>query len=249
MQSSSNLNDKIIFITGASDGIGRATSIECARQGATVIIHGKTTPKLEQLYDEITEAGYPEPVIYPLDLEKMTPEDCDTLNKVIHQEFGKLDGLFNNAGWLGASSPVQQYDIKLWHRVMQINLNATFMLTQACLPLLNHDTSSSLLFTLDDKATAYWGAYGVSKAGLSAFMKILADELESSSINVCGLQPGPVRTAFRTRAFPAENPSELTLPKDVARAASYLLNAENKIINGEPSHGRIFQLEDLQNID
>ncbi len=249
MQSISDLSKKVILITGASDGIGKATAIECARRGATVIIHGKNTPKLELLYDEITNAGYTEPVIYPLDLEKMTPEDCETLSDVIHKEFGKLDGLFNNAGWLGTSTPIQQYDLKLWHRVMQINLNATFMLTQVCIPLLNHDSDSSILFTLDDKSTAYWGAYGVSKAALSAFMKILADELEPTSIKVNGLIPGTVRTAFRTRAFPAEDPSTLTKPEEVAKAATFLLSDKSKTINSEPSHGKIFRLDEVLSLD
>lgn len=245
MQLTNQFTDKVILVTGASDGIGKATAIECARQGATVIIHGKTQPKLEILYDEIMQAGYPEPVIYPLDFEKMTPDDCATLNESIAKEFGRLDALYNNAGWLGASSPIQQYDLKLWHRVIQINLNAGFMLTQACLPLLNHEAGSSILFTLDDKNTAYWGAYGVAKAGLSALMKILADELESSAINVTGLNPGKVRTAFRTRAFPAENPTQLTTPDEVARAAAFLLSAESKTVNGEPSHGKIFSLDEI----
>ncbi|MFV2004146.1 MAG: SDR family NAD(P)-dependent oxidoreductase [Gammaproteobacteria bacterium] len=245
MQSTSDFSNKVILITGASDGIGKATAIECAKRGATVIIHGKTTPKLELLYDVITNAGYAEPVIYPLDFEKITPADCKTLTDVLHKEFGKLDGLFNNAGWLGASTPVQQYDIKLWHRVMQINLNATFMLTQACIPLLNHETNSSIVFTLDEKNTAYWGAYGVSKAGLRAFMEILADELESTSINVNGLIPGAVKTTFRTRAFPAENPSQLTLPEDVARAACFLLSEKSNTINGKTSHAKTFQLDEL----
>ncbi len=237
------LNDKVILITGASDGIGKATAIECAKHGATVIIHGKTLPKLELLYDEITQAGYSEPVIYPLDFEKMTPEDCDTLNQTISKEFGRLDALFNNAGWLGASSPIQQYDFQLWHRVLQINLNATMMLTQACLPLLNLDNGrSSVVFTLDNKNTAYWGAYGVAKAGLESFMQILADELEETEINVCGLNPGAVRTSFRTRAFPAENPEALTKPEKVAKAASYLLSDEARSQN---THGKTLQLADL----
>jgi len=240
------LSNKTILITGASDGIGKATAIECAKQGATVIIHGKTQPKLEALYDEIINAGYPEPVIYPLDFEKMTAEDCDTLKDVIHKEFGKLDALFNNAGWLGASSPVQQYDLKLWFRVMQINLNATFMLTQACIPLLNHDSNSSIVFNLDDKSSAYWGAYGVSKAGLTAFMKILADELESTSINVTGLMPGIVKTALRTRAFPAEDPATLTKADEVAKAAAFLLSDKGNTVNDEASHGKIFQLDELR---
>ena len=239
------LTDKTILITGASDGIGKATAIECARQGATVIIHGKTVPKLELLYDEITQTGYPEPVIYPLDFEKITPDDCDTLREVIAKEFGQLNGLFNNAGWLGASTPVQQYDLKLWYRVMQINLNAAFMLTQACLPVLNHDKPSSIVFNLDDKNTAYWGAYGVSKAGLRSLMEILADEIENTSINVTGLIPGDVKTAFRTRAFPAEDASALKRPEDVAKAVAYLLNEAGSTINAAPSHGKVFNLNDI----
>lgn len=238
------LNDKVILVTGASDGIGKATAIECAKHGATVIIHGKTLPKLELLYDEITQAGYTEPVIYPLDFEKMTPEDCDTLNQTINKEFGQLDGLFNNAGWLGASSPMQQYDMQLWHRVLQINLNATVMLTQACLPLLNHDKPSSVVFTLDSKNTAYWGAYGVAKAGLESSMQILADELEDTKINVCGLNPGAVRTSFRTRAFPAENPQALTKPEEVAKITALLLSDE---AHDQNTHGKTLQLADLIN--
>lgn len=240
------LTGKTILITGASDGIGKATAIECAKRGATVIIHGKTVPKLELLYDEIIQAGYPEPVIYPLDLEKITPEDCDTLKEVIHKEFGKLDGLFNNAGWLGASTPIQQYDLKLWYRVLQINLNATFMVTQTCIPLLNHENPSSIVFTLDDKNTAYWGAYSVSKAGLRSLMEILADEVENTSINVTGLIPGNVKTAFRTRAFPAEDSTTLSRPEEVAKVAAFLLSENSKTINAESSHGKIFRLDELR---
>ncbi|MBT8119055.1 MAG: SDR family NAD(P)-dependent oxidoreductase [Gammaproteobacteria bacterium] len=245
MQSTDEMINKVILITGASDGIGKATAIECARQGATVIIHGKTVPKLELLYDEIIKAGYTEPVIYPLDLEKVTADDCETLRDVISDEFGKLDGLFNNAGWLGAAMPIQQYDIKLWFQVMQINLNAAFMLTQACLPLLNQKDQSSIVFTLDDKNTAYWGAYGVSKAGLRSMMAILADEVENTSINVTGLIPGTVRTKLRTRAFPAEDPTQLTSPEEVARAAAFLLSNKNDHIGGRSSHGNVFKLEEL----
>ncbi len=250
MQSTNNINDKIMndkvmLITGAGDGIGKATASECAKQGATVIIHGKTVPKLELLYDEITQAGYTEPVIYPLDFEKITPDDCNTLKEVIVKEFGKLDGLFNNAGWLGASTPIEQYDLKLWHRVMQINLNATFMLTQACIPLLNHESNSTILFNLDDKNTAYWGAYGVAKAGLCSLLEILADEVESTSINVKGLMPGIVNTAFRSRAFPAEDSTTLSRPEEVAKVAAFLLNENSNMVNGEPSHGKVFKFAEI----
>ncbi len=245
MQSTDSMKDQVILITGASDGIGKATAIECARQGATVIIHGKNVPKLERLYDEITQAGYTEPVIYPLDLEKISPEDCDTLKEVIEKEFSQLDALFINAGWLGASSPIEQHDIKLWHRVIQVNLNANFMLTQTCIPLLKHDAPSSIVFTLDDKSTAYWGAYGVAKAGLRSLMEILADEVENTAINVCGLIPGKVKTAFRISAFPAEDPATLTEADEVAKVAAYLLSSDSKTINDQASHGKTFQFTDL----
>jgi len=248
MQSIYNMKDKTILITGASDGIGKATAIECAKQGATVIIHGKTLPKLENLYDEIVQAGYTEPVIYPLDFEKITPEDCNTLTDIIEKEFGRLDALFNNAGWLGASSPIIQHDIKLWHRVMQVNLNAHFMITKACLPLLKHDQASSMVFTLDDKNTAYWGAYGVAKSGLKSLMEILADEIENTNINVSGLIPGKVKTAFRISAFPAEDPSTLTATEDVAKVVAFLLSNNSRTIDGHPSHGKTFRLEELINV-
>lgn len=239
------LTNKTFFISGASDGIGRATSIECAKRGATVIIHGKTQPKLELLYDEIVNQGYAEPVIYPLDFEKMTPDDCETLNTVIHKEFGQLDGLFNNAGWLGALTPIQQYDMQLWHRVIQINLNATMMLTQACLSLLNHDAKSSIVFNLDDKTSAYWGAYGAAKAGLTALVKILADEVANTNISVTGLLPGTVSTNLRTRAFPGEDPTDLTKAEEVGKAAAFLLTEQSHNINNKTSNGEIFQLSDL----
>lgn len=241
-----SLAGKVYLITGASDGIGKATAIECARAGATVIIHGKSQPKLEALYDHIVEQGYAEPVIYPLDFAKLTPEDCQTMSEVIDREFGRLDGLFNNAGWLGAASPIQQFDIELWHRVIQINLNATFMLTQACLPLLNQAETSQIVFTLDNKRTAYWGAYGVAKAGLDAFMQILADELESSNITVCGIAPEKVNTSFRTRAFPGENPDQRTPVDVVVNAVMVLLTGSRTDIDGTPVHGNHFPPGALQ---
>jgi NAD(P)-dependent dehydrogenase (short-subunit alcohol dehydrogenase family) len=241
-----SLAGKVYLITGASDGIGKSTAIECAKAGATVIIHGKSQPKLEAMYDHIVEQGYTQPVIYPLDFARLTSEDCLAVNEVIDREFGRLDGLFNNAGWLGAASPIQQFDIELWHTVIQINLNATFMLTQACLPLLNKADKSQIVFTLDNKRTAYWGAYGVAKAGLDAFMQILADELESSSITVTGVAPEKVNTAFRTRAFPGENPDQRSEVDEVVNAVMALLTGSLNDINGTPVHGNHFPLSAFQ---
>ncbi len=233
------LNDKVILVTGAGDGIGKAVALACAGKSATVILLGKTVHKLEQVYDQIKNSGGPVPAIYPMNLEGATPSDYDDLNANIGKEFGKLDGLLNNAGWLGASTPVEIYDTELWYKVMQVNLNAPFMLTRACIPLLRKSSSARIVFTTDEKNSAYWGAYGVAKAGLTSFMQILADELESKNIPVNAVKPGPIRTRFRTMAYPAEDPRELTKPEEITDLYVYLLS------DSVESTGNIFSAEDI----
>lgn len=226
------LDEKIILITGAGDGIGKAISIECARRGATVVLLGKTPQKLDNVYDAIIDLKLPKPAIVPVDLENATPDMFTELHNTLENEFGHLDGLINHAGWLGASSPIQLYDEKLWHRVFQINLNAPFMLTKACIPLLSKADHASIVFTVDPKDDAYWGAYGVAKAGLESFMRILASEMESKNIAVNGFNPGPVRTRHRTMAYPAENPQGLNKPENVTGAYIYLLGLQDTSNNG-----------------
>ena len=220
------LDDRIILITGASDGIGKAVALDCAKRGATVILLGKTIHKLEQVYDEIVAAGGAEPAIYPMDLSGASADDYDDLHDIIKKEFGQLDALFNNAGWLGASTPMDIFDTELWYRVMQVNLNAPFLLTKACLPLIKKSSHGAIVFTADPKTTAYWGAYGVAKSGQQTLMSILADELESQNIVVNALDPGPVRTSFRTRAYPAEDAREMNKPADVSAPFVYLINGQ-----------------------
>jgi len=227
------LDDRIILITGAGDGIGKAVSLACAARGATVILLGRTVHKLEQVYDEIRDNGGPEPAIYPMNLEGASPKDFDDLRENIDSEFGRLDALLNHAGWLGASTPVELYNIELWYRVMQINLNAQFILTQACLPLLKKSTAASIVFTTDVKRSAYWGAYGVSRAGQQAFMEILADELESQNISVNAVNPGAVRTRHRTLAYPAEDSSALPGPEDVTGVYLYALSDRCRGVTGK----------------
>ena len=218
------LDDRVILITGAGDGIGKAVALDCAERGATVILLGRTVHKLEQVYDEIINNGWPKPAIYPMNLEGASPSDYEDLNTNIDREFGRLDGLLNNAGWLGASTPIELFDAELWYKVMQVNLNAPFLLTKACIPLLRKSASARVLFTADVKSSAYWGAYGVAKAGQLSFMQILADELESKNIPVNAVDPGPVRTRFRTMAYPAEDMRKLTKPEEITDAFVYLLS-------------------------
>lgn len=235
------LDDRIILITGASDGIGKAVALDCAKRGATVILLGKTIHKLEQVYDEIVAAGGAEPAIYPMDLSGAAADDYDDLRDNIEKEFGHIDALFNNAGWLGASTPMDIFDTELWYRVMQVNLNAPFLLTKACLPLIKKSSHGAIVFTADAKISAYWGAYGVAKSGQQTLMTILADELESQNIVVNAFDPGPVRTSFRTRAYPAEDAREMNKPADVSAGFVYLINGGCDGVTG-----KTFTLDDFK---
>ncbi|HED15274.1 MAG TPA: YciK family oxidoreductase [Gammaproteobacteria bacterium] len=231
------LQDRVILITGAGDGLGRATALACARQGAHVVLLGEVIHPLEQVYDQIESETGTRPTIYPLNLEGASPKDYDEMAQKLEKEYGHLDGLVHNAAILGALSPVQSMDIELWYRTIQINLNAPFMMTQACLGLLAASDDASIVFVSDDvgrKSRAYWGAYSVSKFGLEALMQMLADELETNTnIRANSYNPGPLRTRMRTLAYPGEIPENNPLPEDKVEELLFLLGPDSKDINGQ----------------
>lgn len=233
------LKNKVILVTGASDGIGKAVAKRYAAEGATVILSGKNQDSLDAVYDEIEAAGGPQPAVLAINFETATPVDYQNLAELIENEFGRLDGLLINAAWLGQASALSQYDIENWYKVMQINLNAPFLLTRVLLPLLNKSDASSIVFNLDEKNSAYWGAYGVSKAGLESFMKILADELDSDNnpIQVNAIKPGKVRTKLRMRAYPGEDPNTLPLAEEITDAFVSLMDVDQ-----HQQHGEIIKL-------
>ena len=231
------LSGRVILVTGAGDGIGRAAALSFARHGATVILLGRTVRKLESVYDEIEAANAPQAAIYPMNLQGATIDDYQELAATIEREFGRLDGILHNAAFLGSLTPLDQYDLELWARVMQINLHAPLLLTRACLPLLKQSDDASILFTSSDvgrKGEAYWGAYAVSNAAVENLSQILADELETNThIRVNTIDPGAVRTTMRTRAFPGEDPNTLPQAEAIMPAYLYLMGADSKGINGQ----------------
>lgn len=231
------LAERVILVTGAGDGIGRAVSLACAAHGATVILLGRTVHKLESVYDDIVTAGGPKPAIYPMDLEGAVPEDHRQLAQRVNAELGRLDGLLHNAGLLGTLTPLEHYDTLEWLRVMQVNVNAPFLLSQACLPLLKRAPDASLLFTssgVGRRGRAYWGAYSVSKFAVEGMMQVLADELdENARVRVNSINPGRVRTRMRAAAYPAENPDDLPTPQDIVHAYLYLLGPDSHGVHGK----------------
>ena len=228
-----SFEDKIILVTGAADGIGRAVTIGLAEAGATVLMLDKKARHLEKLFDQIMQRGFVEPIILPVDLMEIDPESATRLAQAVNDDFGRLDGLLHNAAELGSPSPLHQYDMEYWNEVMHTNLQAPYFITRAMLPLLKADYSTNVVFTTADvgrEPQAYWGAYSIAYAGLEAQMRIWSEELENiSNIKVNSLDPGAVRTSLRRRSHPGEDQHSLPMPQSIV--AAYL-----KLLSGEHSH-------------
>ena len=227
-----DLHGRIILITGAGDGIGRETAVQAAANGATVVLLGRNIEKLEAVFDQIIEAGHQEPCIVPMDLANIGVEDTQKLFKALDNNYGRLDCLLHNASILGGRLPIEQYNAAQWQLVIQVNLNATFLLTQSLLPLLHRSSDGRLIFTSSSVGRvprAYWGAYSVSKYAVEGLAKLLIDELENtSSIQGSIVNPGATRTRMRAEAYPMEDPRELKSPSDLMPLYLYLIGPESE---------------------
>lgn len=231
------LEGRVILVTGAGDGIGRVAAKCYASFGATIILAGRTIEKLESVYDEIVQAGHPEPAIYPIDLSSATFEHYKEMAEQIDENFERLDGLLHNAGLLGQRSSIASTKPDIWLEVMQVNVNAQFMMTKALLPLLNASADASIVFTssgVGRKGRAYWGPYSVSKFATEGFMQVLADEVEATSnIRVNSLNPGATNTAMRRMAYPGEHPDTNPTPEEIMPAYLYLMGPDSKGVHGQ----------------
>ncbi len=220
--------NRVILVTGAGSGIGRAISLAFARFGATVVLLGKTLKKLEEVYDEIEDAGYPEPAIYPLNMEGANAKDYHDMAATIKDKLGGLDGLVLNAAWLPAFIPFKDYDVELWSKTITVNLHANFLITQACLPLLSEADDPAIVASAHASRKAYNGAFGIAKAGLDAMMDILADEydIDDNFIRINSIDTGPLRTQMRKRNFPGEDMDSLARPEALVGPYLYFMGPD-----------------------
>jgi NAD(P)-dependent dehydrogenase (short-subunit alcohol dehydrogenase family) len=230
------LRDRVILVTGAGSGIGRAAALSFAKHGATVILLGRTVRKLESVYDEIFASGCPAPAISVMNLAEAQGPDYFQLAEKIDSEYGRLDGLLHNAGILGHRTPIEQYDVATWMNVMHVNLTAPFVMTQVLLPALKKAADASVLFTTSGvgrRGRAYWGAYAVSKFAIEGLSQVLADETEAANVRVNCINPGRTHTAMRRLAYPAEVTATLPEPEDIMTLYLYLIGPDSRGVSGQ----------------
>ena len=230
------LADRVILVTGAGGGLGAALATSCAALGARVVLCGRTVRKLETVYDAIMAAGGRRPSIAPLDLERADASQYTALADAVRNEFGRLDGLVHAAGILGERAPIEHYDVTTWLRVMHVNVNAAFIVTQMLLPLLRLSQDASVVFTTSGVSVhgrAYWGAYAVSKFAVEGLMQVLADETDTiTSIRANSVNPGRMRTGMRAKAYPGEDPATVPTPEQVLAPFLYLLGPTARGVTG-----------------
>ncbi|MDE3740046.1 MULTISPECIES: YciK family oxidoreductase [Pseudomonas] len=231
------LKDRVILITGAGRGIGAAAAKTFAAHGATVLLLGKTEASLNAVYDEIEAAGHPQPAVIPFNLETAQPHQYDELAATLETEFGRIDGVLHNASILGPRTPIEQLSGDNFMRVMQVNVNAMFMLTSTLLPLLKLSKDASVIFTSSSvgrKGRAYWGAYAVSKFATEGLMQVLADEVDGiASVRANSINPGATRTDMRAQAYPGENPDNNPEPAEIMPVYLYLMGPDSAGVNGQ----------------
>lgn len=235
-----SLAGRVVLVSGATGGLGRATALAAAEAGAVVVLLGRKVRPLEKLYDEIEQAGFPQPALYPMDLAGASARDHAELAERVGGELGHLDGLVHAAAHFDTLQPFEQQTPEEWQRTQQVNLAAPFFLTAACLPLMKQSADAAVVFVFDDPArvgNAFWGGYGVAKHALLGLASIVHEETENSPVRTHAVLPPPMRTALRRAAYYGENTMEHPEPAHAAGAIAWLLGAE-----GAGARGRVLDL-------
>lgn len=210
------LADHIALVTGASRGIGRAAALALAQAGAHVVAVARTQGALEALDDEIRSATGQSATLVPLDIAE--GDGLDQLGLAIHQRFGRLDVLVHAAAILGPMTPVPHIEPKHWDRVVAVNLTAPLRMIRSFEPLLRAAKRPRAIFLTSSRAgrpKAFWGPYGVTKAGLENLVRTWADETENTHLRAVLLDPGAMRTPMRAEAYPGEDPATLPDPAEI----------------------------------
>jgi len=231
------LSGRVIAITGATGGFGRALALACLSQGAEVVLLARSERKLLALHAECEALAGGRALMAVLDLEKALAADYDRIAAAIMERYGRLDGLVHCAALLGTLTPIEHYEVPTWCRVMHVNVTAAFALTQVLLPALRNSADAAVIFTSSSvgrRGRPNWGAYAVSKFAIEGLSQVLAAELEGNSrIRVNTINPGRARTVMRRQAYPSEEVSSLPLPETLLQPFLDLLGPRGAGISGQ----------------
>lgn len=225
------LKDRVILITGAGQGMGRATAVTFAKYGATVVLHGRKVEKLEHAYDEIESLGQTSAIILPFDFEETDADSLAALTEAITSQVGRLDGILHNAAFTYGAMPLEHHTYEQWQAILQVNLLVPAMLTRACTPLLKASPDASVIMTGDthgEVPSAYWGAFAVAKAGIGALVKIQAEEWEIyPNLRINTLIPGAVNSPQRAKTHPGTNNRLLPEPEMLMKTYLFLMGPDS----------------------
>jgi NAD(P)-dependent dehydrogenase (short-subunit alcohol dehydrogenase family) len=231
------LAGRVILVTGASSGLGRAASLAFARHGATVALLARDESRLEAVYDEIVAAGGPEPAMFPYDLGAADDRSLETLAGTLAHHLQRLDGVLHSAHQFYSLTPLELQTLEQWQALMRVNLIAPFALTRACLPLLKQAPDASVIFTGETHGhhpSAYWGGYAVAKSGLETLTRIWADELGAQdTLRINTLIPGQVATTLRSRTHPGLDPETVAGVDDLMPCYLYLMGEDSRAVQGQ----------------
>ncbi|MFN3545307.1 MAG: SDR family NAD(P)-dependent oxidoreductase [Thiobacillus sp.] len=231
------LAGRVILVTGASSGLGRAASLAFAHHGATVALLARDEARLEAVYDEILAAGCPEPAMFPYDLAAADDRSLETLAGTIAHHLKRLDGILHSAHQFFSLTPLALQTLEQWQALMRVNLIAPFALTRACLPLLRQAPDASVVFTGEThghRPAAYWGGYAVAKAGLETLTRIWSEELDGEpNLRINTLIPGQVATTLRAKTHPGIPAESLPRPDDILPWYLYLMGEDGRGVRGQ----------------
>ncbi|HEX6827897.1 MAG TPA: SDR family NAD(P)-dependent oxidoreductase [Burkholderiales bacterium] len=231
------LKDRVILVTGAGRGIGRAAARALAARGATVILLGRKVKVLEAAYDEIVAAGHPQPAIFPMNLEQAEDADFTAMAQGIAGQLGRLDGILHNAVASFVPAGLEHYKLAEWMAQLRVNLAAPAALTRACLPLLRQAPDAAVIMTSDTHAQrpgAFWSGLAISKAGVEMLVKIQAEEWDGApGLRINAVVPGPVHSPQRQRTHPGEMKDKLAKPEDLLPVYLYLMGPDSLGTTGQ----------------
>jgi len=232
-----HLAGRVILVTGAGQGIGRAAALTFAAQGASIILAGRQVSKLEAAYDEIAAKGLPEAVIFPIDLNSAKEQDYANMAQSIYQQLGRLDGILHNAAHYDNLSPLEIQTMAQFEQMLRVNLTAPFALTKACLPLLQRAADASVIYTSTSAAltpTAYWGGHAISKHAAMHMMQIWTQELEKTAphLRFNTVIPGAIQSPQRKKSHPGEVHEHLPTAESLMPIYQYLMGEDSKGVSG-----------------